>query len=75
MKRKKGDLPGRFVPAHIRKAPNRPDDYVNVSAYQEQIDPPPSEYERETLQGELELTVNPNANQTKSNLEPAALVR
>lgn len=75
MKRKKGDLPGRFVPAHIRKAPNRGNEYVNVSAYQEQIDPPPSEHEHETHQGELELIVNPNVNETKSNLEPAASVR
>jgi hypothetical protein len=74
MKRKKGDLPGRFVPAHIRKAQNRPNKYINVCAYQEQIDPPPSEYDCEAPQGELDLIVNPNANQEESRLEPAASV-
>ncbi len=43
MKRKKGDLPGRYVPPHIRKWPKRPHDYVNVAAYQEQVDPIPAE--------------------------------
>lgn len=74
MKRKKGDLPGRFVPAHIRKAPNRPNEYINVCSYQEQIDPPPSEYEREAPQGEFDLIVNPNPDQKSSKLEPAASV-
>jgi hypothetical protein len=42
MKRKKGDLPGRYVPPHIRKWPLRPSKYVNVDAYQEHVDPLPS---------------------------------
>jgi hypothetical protein len=42
MKRKKGDLPGRYVAPHIRKWPNRSRDYVNVAAYQEQVDPIPA---------------------------------
>jgi len=55
MKRKRGDLPGRYVPAHLRKAPNRPSEYVSVSAYQERIEPPPSPVEPAPLQGQLEL--------------------
>lgn len=56
MKRKKGDLPGRYVPPHIRRAPNRPSDYVNVSEYQERVDPTPSPLQPLQVQGELDLT-------------------
>jgi hypothetical protein len=42
MKKKKGELPGRYVPPHIRKWPNRPRDYLNVVAYQEKVDPIPA---------------------------------
>jgi hypothetical protein len=41
--RKKGQLPGRYVPPHIRKWPSRPRDYINVAAYQEHVDPIPAE--------------------------------
>jgi hypothetical protein len=43
MKKRKGELPGRYVPPHIRKWPNRPRDYLNVTAYQERVDPIPAE--------------------------------
>jgi len=55
MKRKKGDLPGRYVPPHIRKAPKQPSEYVNVSEYQEHVEPPPSPVQSAALQGELDL--------------------
>lgn len=55
MKRKKGRLPGRYVPPHIRKHPNEPGEYVNVSDYQEHVEPPPSPVEVAPPQGELEL--------------------
>ncbi|HEV7880807.1 hypothetical protein [Bradyrhizobium sp.] len=42
MGRKKGDLPGRYVPPHIRKCPKYPGEYVNVAAYQEHVDPTPA---------------------------------
>jgi hypothetical protein len=59
MQRKKGDLPGRYVPPYIRKAPNQPSDYVNVSDYQERVEPEPSPLEFIPLQGELDLPVSP----------------
>jgi hypothetical protein len=55
MKRKKGDLPGRYVPRHVRKAPNRPYEYVNVSDWQEMVEPQPAPLESLPLQGELDL--------------------
>jgi hypothetical protein len=42
-RKKKGDLPGRYVPPHIRKWPRRPWEYTNVAAYQEHVDPIPAE--------------------------------
>jgi hypothetical protein len=57
MKRKKGDLPGRYVPPHMRKWPKNPTEYVNVTAYQERIEPEPSELQLTPVQGELELIV------------------
>jgi hypothetical protein len=42
MTRKKGDLPGRYVPPHLRKAPHRPSEYVHVSDWQEMVAPIPS---------------------------------
>jgi hypothetical protein len=55
MKRKKGDLPGRYVPPHIRKWPNRPREYVNVAAYQEQVDPIPAKTDVLPIQIELDV--------------------
>ena len=57
MKRKKGDLPGRSVPPHIRKLPNRPREYGNVSGWQETMEPVPSPLESVPLQGELDLQI------------------
>jgi hypothetical protein len=56
MKRKKGDLPGRYVPPHIRKWPNQPRDYVNVAAYQEQVDPIPADTDVLPPQTEFDFT-------------------
>lgn len=56
MSRKRGDLPGRYVNAHIRKRPNRPSEYVDVSAYQEKVEPVPAKLESVPLQGKLDLT-------------------
>ena len=55
MKRKRGRLPGRYVPAHVRKWPHRPGEYVEVSAYQERIEPPPSPVDPAPMQGEFAL--------------------
>jgi hypothetical protein len=55
MRRSKGDLPGRFVNAYIRKWPNRHGEYLDVAAYQERMQPPPSEQQIASLQGELDL--------------------
>ncbi len=63
MKRRKGELPGRYVPPHIRKWPNRPSEYVNVSEYQEAVEPPPSSLEVVPPQGELELGDNSEVDQ------------
>ena len=54
-KRRKGDLPGRFVSAYVRKHPNEPGEYVNVSEYQERVAPVPSPVEATPPQGEFEL--------------------
>jgi hypothetical protein len=56
---KKGDLPGRYVPAHVRKWPYRPNKGVNVRAYQETIEPIPSPVESVPRQGELDLGIPP----------------
>jgi hypothetical protein len=55
MKRKRGRLPGRYVPAHVRKWPHRPGEYVEVADYQERIEAPPSPVDAAPLQGELAL--------------------
>jgi hypothetical protein len=55
MKRKPGDLLGRYVPPYIRKWPKRPWEYVNVAEYQEHVEPPPSPLEPLPMQGELDL--------------------
>jgi hypothetical protein len=55
MKRKKGDLPGRYVPGHLRKWPHRPSEYVSVSEYQELVEPAPTPVEAVPRQGELDL--------------------
>jgi hypothetical protein len=57
MKRKKGVLPGRYVPPHIRKWPNRPRDYVNVAAYQEQVEPIPAK--TDVLPRQMEFDFRP----------------
>ena len=69
MKRKKGDLPGRYVPPHIRKAPNRPSEYVNVSEYQERVEPIPSQLESIPLQGELVLAIPAESRQDDDDEE------
>ena len=61
MKRKKGDIPGRYVPPHIRKRPNSQSEYVNVAEYQEHVEPMPSPLECVDPQGELDLVVVPNS--------------
>lgn len=55
MKKRKGRLLGRYVPPHIRRAPYRPREYVNVSDWQENERPIPSQAVQAPLQGELEL--------------------
>jgi hypothetical protein len=55
MKRKKGDLPGRYVPPHIRRRPNHRSEYVNVAAYQEHVDPPPAQTDILPPQMELDF--------------------
>jgi hypothetical protein len=63
MKKRKGDLPGRYVRRHIRKAPNRPSEYVNVSDWQESVEPIPTPMESPLLQGELEFPITSNPDQ------------
>lgn len=55
MKRKKGDLPGRYVAPYIRKRTDRPGEYANVSGYQERVERAPSPVESVLPQGELNL--------------------
>jgi hypothetical protein len=59
MKRKKGRLPGRYVPPHIRKWPHCPSEYVKVAEYQERVEPDPSPIECVPPQGELDLSIAP----------------
>lgn len=68
MAKKKGDLPGRVVPPHMRKRPNNPGEYVDVSGWQEHVEPPPSPLEIVPPQGELDLAM-PNA-EHESSIEP-----
>jgi hypothetical protein len=58
MNRRKGDLPGRYVPPHIRKWPRRPRDYINIRAYQEHIDPIPAKTSRRPRQLEFDFRSN-----------------
>ena len=64
MRRRKGDLPGRYVPPHMRKRANNPSEYVDISGWQEHVEPIPSPVETIPPQGELELVVT-------DKLEPA----
>jgi hypothetical protein len=54
MKRKRGNLPGRYVPAHLRRSRYHPGEYDEVSAYQERTQPPPSKTELLRPQGDFE---------------------
>jgi hypothetical protein len=58
MKRRKGDLPGRYVPPHIRKWPNKPYEYLNIAAYQEHVEPIPAESTTLPLQMEFPFAKN-----------------
>jgi len=60
MRRRKGDLPGRYVPPHMRKRANNPSEYVDVSGWQESVAPTPSDLEIVPPQGELDLSI-PNS--------------
>jgi hypothetical protein len=57
MRRRKGDLPGRVVPPHMRKKPNNSSEYGDISGWQEHVEPIPSPVETIPPQGELELVV------------------
>jgi hypothetical protein len=65
MGRKKGDLPGRYVPPHMRKRPHKPSEYVDVSGWQENVAPTPSDLEAVPPQGELDLSI-PNSDTLNS---------
>lgn len=69
MKRRRGDLPGRYVPPHLRKWPNWPCEYLNVSEYQERVEPPPSPMQAVTPQGELDLETDPQQEQKDDDRE------
>jgi hypothetical protein len=58
MGRKKGDLPGRFVNAYLRKNPHQRGEYVNVAEYQERVEVNPSKLELVDPQGKFELSVD-----------------
>jgi hypothetical protein len=59
--RKKGDLPGRFVNAYLRKNPHQPGEYVNVAEYQERVEANLSKLELADPQGKLDLEFDTNA--------------
>jgi hypothetical protein len=59
MKKKQGDLPGRYVPPYTRRWPGRPGEYIEVSDYQDNTDPPPAPLEAVPRQGELDLQMPP----------------
>jgi hypothetical protein len=61
VKREKGNFPGRYVPGHLRKWPQRPNEYVSVSEYQEHVEPTPSPVEGTPRQGELDLVAASHA--------------
>ena len=54
MRRKKGNLQGRYVSAHLRRAPKNPGEYVAVSAYQEKVEAIPSKTALLAPQGDFE---------------------
>lgn len=56
--RKRGNLPGRYVSAHLRRWPERREEYVSVRAYQERIEPPPSDTTAVFKQSEMNLEPN-----------------
>lgn len=62
MKRKKGNLLGRYVPPYIRKWPKRSSEYINVAAYQEKTEPPPSKLQQLAVQAELDLKLPTHSN-------------
>jgi hypothetical protein len=58
MRRRTGNLMGRYVPDHLRKWPSRSGEYVSVSAYQEKIEAFPSRKASPPQQYELNLEIN-----------------
>lgn len=50
-------LPGRYVRAHLRRHPKDHDEFVSVAAYQERIDPTPSDYEGAKRQQEFNFEI------------------
>lgn len=54
MKRRKGNLPGRYVPAHLRRSRYHPGEYDEVSAYQERVQPLPAKTELLPPQGDFD---------------------
>jgi hypothetical protein len=68
MSKKKGDLPGRVVFPHMRKKPNNPSEYLDVSGWQEHVEPIPSPLEAIPPQGELDLLI-PNCEQRRPGEE------
>jgi hypothetical protein len=70
MGKKKGNLPGRVVPPHMRKRPNNPSEYVDVSGWQKHVEPIPSPLEAAPPQGELDLEM-PNA-EHENSAEPSS---
>jgi hypothetical protein len=58
MKRRRGNLPGRYVSAHLRKNPYEPGQYIDVAAYQERITPTPSPTELVSPQADFESIWN-----------------
>src|SRR5579872_4988448 len=59
MRRRKGNLMGRYVSAHLRKSRSRPGEYDAVSAYQERVKATPSKTISPPLQYELNFEVSP----------------
>jgi hypothetical protein len=66
-RKRKGDLLGRYVHPHVRHAPNRPSEYVNVSEYQEKTDPRLSPVELVPAQGEFDFSRPPGDDHTKDD--------
>jgi hypothetical protein len=59
--RRKGELPGRFVNAYLRKSRNQPGAYENVAEYQERVEVTPSKLASVDPQGKLDLSVDPRS--------------